>query len=50
MIQSYNVYTQTKVYVLASDAQGAPAHVVRVLVYDMFENGFRFFPDGLRQC
>ena len=44
VIQSYNVYTQ--VYVLASDAQGAPGHVVRVLVYDMIENGFRFFRMG----
>jgi multiple sugar transport system permease protein len=44
VIQSYNVYTQ--VYVLASDAQGAPGYVVRVLVYDMIENGFRFFRMG----
>lgn len=44
VIQSYNVYTQ--VHVLASDAQGAPGHVVRVLVYDMIENGFRFFQMG----
>ncbi len=44
VIQSYNVYTQ--VYVLASDAQGAPGYVVRVLVYDMIENGFRFFQMG----
>ena len=44
VITSYNVYTQ--VYVLASDAQGAPGYVVRVLVYDMIENGFRFFRMG----
>ena len=44
VIQSYNVYTQ--VYVLASDAQGAPGYVVRVLVYDMIENGFNFFRMG----
>ncbi|MEM6428541.1 MAG: sugar ABC transporter permease [Deinococcota bacterium] len=44
IIQSYNVYTQ--VYVLASDAQGAPGYVVRVLVYDIIENGFRFFRMG----
>jgi multiple sugar transport system permease protein len=44
VIQSYNVYTQ--VYVLASDAQGAPGYVVRVLVYDIIENGFRFFRMG----
>lgn len=43
-IQSYNVFTQ--VYVLASDVQGAPGRLVRVLVYDIFENGFRFFNMG----
>jgi multiple sugar transport system permease protein len=44
-INSYNVFTQ--VYVLASDVQGAPGFLVRVLVYDMFEKGFRFFKMGL---
>lgn len=44
VITSYNVYTQ--VYVLASDAQGSPGYVVRVLVYDMIENGFRYFRMG----
>lgn len=44
VISSYNVYTQ--VYVLASDAQGSPGYVVRVLVYDMIENGFRYFRMG----
>jgi multiple sugar transport system permease protein len=43
-ISAYNVFTQ--VYVLASDVQGAPGHLVRVLVYDIFENGFRFFNMG----
>jgi multiple sugar transport system permease protein len=43
-ITSYNVFTQ--VYVLASDVQGAPGRLVRVLVYDIFENGFRFFNMG----
>jgi multiple sugar transport system permease protein len=43
-ISSYNVFTQ--VYVLASDVQGAPGKLVRVLVYDIFENGFRFFNMG----
>jgi multiple sugar transport system permease protein len=43
-ISSYNVFTQ--VYVLASDVQGAPGRLVRVLVYDIFENGFRFFKMG----
>lgn len=44
VISSYNVYTQ--VYVLGSDAQGSPGYVVRVLVYDMIENGFRYFRMG----
>jgi len=43
-ISAYNVFTQ--VYVLASDVQGAPGQLVRVLVYDIFENGFRFFKMG----
>jgi multiple sugar transport system permease protein len=43
-ISAYNVFTQ--VYVLASDVQGAPGLLVRVLVYDIFENGFRFFKMG----
>jgi multiple sugar transport system permease protein len=43
-ISSYNVFTQ--VYVLASDVQGAPGRLVRVIVYDIFENGFRFFNMG----
>ena len=43
-ISAYNVFTQ--VYVLASDVQGAPGRLVRVIVYDLFENGFRFFKMG----
>jgi len=43
-IQSYNIFTQ--VYVLASDVQGAPGHLVRVLVYDIFQNAFRYFNLG----
>lgn len=43
-ISAYNVFTQ--VYVLASDIQGAPGSVVRVLIYDIFENGFRFYRMG----
>jgi multiple sugar transport system permease protein len=43
-ISAYNVFTQ--VYVLASDVQGSPGRLVRVLVYDIFENGFRFFNMG----
>jgi multiple sugar transport system permease protein len=43
-ITSFNVFTQ--VYVLASDVQGSPGKLVRVMVYDIFENGFRFFNMG----
>jgi multiple sugar transport system permease protein len=43
-ITAFNVFTQ--VYVLASDVQGAPGKLVRVVVYDIFENGFRFFNMG----
>ena len=43
-IAAYNVFTQ--VYVLASDIQGSPAGLVRVLIYDIFENAFRFYRMG----
>ena len=43
-IQSYNVFTQ--VYVMTSDIQGAPGRLVRVLVYDIYQNGFRYFKMG----
>lgn len=44
LIHGYNVFSQ--IYILASDVQGAPGYVVRVLVYDMIENGFRFYKMG----
>lgn len=44
MIRGFNVYTQA--YILASDSSGSPGYVVRVVVYDMMENGFRFFKMG----
>ena len=44
LINGYNVFSQ--IYILASDVQGAPGYVVRVLVYDMIENGFRYFRMG----
>ncbi|TBL69663.1 carbohydrate ABC transporter permease [Paenibacillus thalictri] len=44
LIHGYNVFSQ--IYILASDIQGAPGYVVRVLVYDMIENGFRFYKMG----
>jgi multiple sugar transport system permease protein len=43
-INAYNVFTQ--VYVLASDVQGSPGYLVRVLVYDIFQNAFRYFNMG----
>lgn len=44
LISAYNVYAQA--FVLASDAQGAPGHLVRVLVLDMLENSFRNYRVG----
>jgi len=39
-INSYNVFTQ--VYVMTTGLQGAPGNTVRVLVYDIWENAFRY--------
>jgi len=44
LIRGFNVYTQA--YILASDSSGSPGYIVRVIVYDMMENGFRFFKMG----
>jgi multiple sugar transport system permease protein len=44
LIAAFNVYGQ--VYVLASDTQGAPGLLVRVLVLDMIENSFRNYRVG----
>lgn len=44
LIRGFNVYTQA--YILASDSSGSPGFIVRVIVYDMMENGFRFFKMG----
>ena len=43
-IRAFQVFTQ--VYVMTVGSQGAPGNVVRVLVYELFENGFRFFKMG----
>lgn len=40
LIRGFNVYTQA--YILCSDASGSPGYVVRTVVYDMVENGFKF--------
>jgi len=44
LISSYHIYAQA--FVLASDVQGAPGHLVRVLVLDMLENSFRNYRVG----
>jgi multiple sugar transport system permease protein len=44
LIHGYNVFSQ--IYILASDIQGSPGYVVRVLVYDMIENGYRYYKMG----
>jgi len=44
LIKGFNVFST--VYVLASDTQGSPGYVVRVLVYDMYQNGFGFLKMG----
>ena len=43
-ISAYNVFTQ--IYVFASDIQGSPGSLARVLIYDIFENAFRFYRMG----
>ena len=43
-IRSFQVFTQ--VYVMTVGSQGAPGNVVRVLVYEIYENGFRFYKMG----
>ena len=44
LISSFNIYAQA--FVLASDSQGAPGRLVRVLVLDMLENSFRNYRVG----
>ena len=44
LISGFNVYAQA--FVLASDTQGAPGRLVRVLVIDMLENSFRNYRVG----
>jgi multiple sugar transport system permease protein len=43
-INAYNVFTQ--VYVMTLGSQSAPGQAVRVLVYDIYTNGFQFFKMG----
>ena len=44
LISGFNVYAQA--FILASDTQGAPGRLVRVLVLDMLENSFQNFRVG----
>lgn len=43
-INAFNVFTQ--VYVMTLGSQAAPGRAVRVLLYDIYENGFRYFRLG----
>jgi multiple sugar transport system permease protein len=43
-INAFNVFTQ--IYVMTLGSQTAPGQAVRVLVYDIYTNGFQFFKMG----
>jgi len=43
-ISAYNVFTQ--VFIMTSGPQGAPGNAVRTLVFDIYENAFRYFKTG----
>ena len=43
-INAFNVFTQ--VYVMTLGSQAAPGRAVRVLLYDIYENAFRYFRLG----
>ena len=43
-INSYNVFTQ--VFIMTAGPQGAPGNAVRTLVFDIYENAFRYFKTG----
>lgn len=44
IINSFNVFTQ--IYIMTSGAQGAPGGAVRTIVFDIYENAFRYFKTG----
>lgn len=44
-IQAFKVFNL--VYVMTVGVQGSPGNIVRVLVYDIYEKGFRFYRMGL---
>ena len=43
-ISSYNVFTQ--VYIMTSGAQGSGGATLRTMVFDIYENAFRYFRTG----
>jgi multiple sugar transport system permease protein len=43
-INAYNVFTQ--VYIMTTGSQAAPGAPLRVLVFDIYQNGFQFFKMG----
>jgi multiple sugar transport system permease protein len=43
-INAYNVFTQ--IYVMTLGSQAAPGQAVRVLVFDIYQNGFQYFRMG----
>lgn len=43
-INSYNVFTQ--VFVMTTGSQGAPGATLKTLVFEIYENAFRFFKTG----
>jgi len=43
-INAYNVFTQ--VFIMTAGPQGAPGNAVRTLVFDIYENSFRYFKTG----
>ena len=43
-INAYNVFTS--VYIMTTGSQGAQGNAVRTLVFDIYENAFRYFKWG----
>jgi len=43
-IDAFNIFTP--VYVMTTGSQGAPGNAVRTLVYNIYEDGFRYFKMG----
>lgn len=44
MINAFNVFTQ--VYVMTTGSQAAPGRTLRVLIFDIYQNGFHYFRMG----